>query len=86
MTLLLIWQPDHSAVVPKFGDWDESNPASAEGYTTIFNQVQQERQVEAGNAPVVASATPYSNGLHMQSDNKNSSVCGAFLLIYKKPY
>ncbi|KAF5452116.1 hypothetical protein F2P56_027149 [Juglans regia] len=70
--------PDHSAAVPKFGDWDESNPASAEGYTAIFNLVKQERQVEAGNAPVVGSGTPYSNGLHTQSDNKNSKGCCCF--------
>ncbi|CAN1269573.1 RPM1-interacting protein 4, partial [Linum perenne] len=36
-------QPDQSSAVPKFGDWDENNPASADGYTHIFNKVREER-------------------------------------------
>ncbi|XP_038704876.1 RPM1-interacting protein 4-like [Tripterygium wilfordii] len=36
--------PDKSAAVPKFGDWDENNPASADGYTHIFQKVREERQ------------------------------------------
>ncbi|XP_039021120.1 RPM1-interacting protein 4-like [Hibiscus syriacus] len=35
--------PDKGAAVPKFGDWDENNPSSADGYTHIFNQVREER-------------------------------------------
>ncbi|KAK9013346.1 hypothetical protein V6N11_041359 [Hibiscus sabdariffa] len=35
--------PDKGAAVPKFGDWDERNPSSADGYTHIFNQVREER-------------------------------------------
>ncbi|KAE9450711.1 hypothetical protein C3L33_17385, partial [Rhododendron williamsianum] len=38
-------QPDHGPVVPKFGDWDESNPASAEGYTHMFEKVREEKQI-----------------------------------------
>ncbi|CAN1767497.1 RPM1-interacting protein 4 [Linum perenne] len=36
-------RPDQSSAVPKFGDWDENNPASADGYTHIFNKVREER-------------------------------------------
>lgn len=32
--------------MPKFGDWD-SNPASADGYTHIFNKVREEKQTQA---------------------------------------
>ncbi|XP_040997092.1 RPM1-interacting protein 4-like isoform X1 [Juglans microcarpa x Juglans regia] len=63
--------PDHSAAIPKFGEWDESNPVSAVGYTEIFNIMQQEKQVEAGKVPVVASENSHSNG-YKQPDNKNS--------------
>ncbi|XP_059448428.1 RPM1-interacting protein 4-like isoform X2 [Corylus avellana] len=69
--------PDHSAAVPKFGDWDESNPASSEGYTAIFNRVREEKQVEAGKVPATAGDTPYSNG-HKQSGNENSKGCFCF--------
>ncbi|KAL6342763.1 hypothetical protein AAG906_016597 [Vitis piasezkii] len=37
-------KPDDSTAVPKFGDWDERNPSSAEGYTHIFNKVHEEKQ------------------------------------------
>ncbi|XP_074377794.1 RPM1-interacting protein 4-like [Apium graveolens] len=33
--------PDHGPVVPKFGDWDESDPSAGEGYTHIFNKVRE---------------------------------------------
>jgi RPM1-interacting protein 4 len=79
--MVLMWQPDPSAAVPKFGDWDESNPASSEGYTAIFNRVREEKQVEAGKMPAAASEPPYSNG-YKQPGNENSKVCTAFLLIY----
>ncbi|XP_020204075.1 RPM1-interacting protein 4 [Cajanus cajan] len=36
--------PDKGAAVPKFGDWDVNNPASADGFTHIFNKVREEKQ------------------------------------------
>ncbi|KAH9649754.1 RPM1-interacting protein 4 [Citrus sinensis] len=47
---------DHTAPVPEFGDWDEPDPTSADGYTYIFNQVREERLKGTGN--VAAAATP----------------------------
>lgn len=44
-------QSDKGSTVPRFGEWDENDPASAEGYTHIFNNVRQERQSAAGNGP-----------------------------------
>lgn len=38
--------PTRGSAVPKFGDWD-SNPASADGYTHIFNKVREEKQTQA---------------------------------------
>uniref|UniRef100_A0A0E0CEA4 RIN4 pathogenic type III effector avirulence factor Avr cleavage site domain-containing protein n=1 Tax=Oryza meridionalis TaxID=40149 RepID=A0A0E0CEA4_9ORYZ len=35
--------PTRGSAVPRFGDWD-SNPASADGYTHIFNKVREEKQ------------------------------------------
>ncbi|KAK3122210.1 hypothetical protein QOZ80_8BG0666480 [Eleusine coracana subsp. coracana] len=37
--------PTRGSAVPKFGDWD-SNPASADGYTHIFNKVREEKQTQ----------------------------------------
>ena len=36
-------QPDKGAAVPRFGEWDENDPASADNYTHIFNKVREEK-------------------------------------------
>ncbi|CAK9173717.1 unnamed protein product [Ilex paraguariensis] len=45
--------PDRSPAIPKFGEWNESDPASVEGFTHIFNRVREERQVGAGTKVLV---------------------------------
>ncbi|KAL0340598.1 UNVERIFIED_CONTAM: RPM1-interacting protein 4 [Sesamum radiatum] len=65
--------PDRSPAVPKFGDWDETNPASAEGYTHIFNRVREKKHSETGKVPVVPTETSHSNG-HKQYGNDNAKV------------
>ncbi|XP_075096981.1 RPM1-interacting protein 4 isoform X1 [Nicotiana tabacum] len=52
---------DDSPAVPKFGDWDESDPASAEGYTQIFDKVREEKQTGAAKVPGTSTDTSYSN-------------------------
>ncbi|CAA6670701.1 unnamed protein product [Spirodela intermedia] len=42
--------------LPKFGDWDVNNPASAEGFTMIFNKVRDEKKT-GGGAVVLGSPT-----------------------------
>ncbi|KAK8506048.1 hypothetical protein V6N13_002703 [Hibiscus sabdariffa] len=51
--------PDKGAAVPKFGDWDEKNPSTADGYTHIFNLVREERN-NGGNA-TPGERSPYNN-------------------------
>ncbi|KAM3289256.1 RPM1-interacting protein 4 isoform X1 [Capsicum chacoense] len=53
--------PDDSPAVPKFGDWDENDPASAEGYTQIFNKVREEKQTGAAKVPATSTDTSYSS-------------------------
>lgn len=69
--------PDHSPAVPKFGEWDEADPTSAEGYTHIFNKVREERQSGAGKVPVMPTETSYSNG-QKRIANDNSKSCWCF--------
>ncbi|CAL1354498.1 unnamed protein product [Linum trigynum] len=57
-----------SSAVPKFGDWDEMDPSSADGYTHIFNRVREER-----HAAAAGGNTPVSNGTgtrHSQQANR----------------
>ncbi|KAJ8461722.1 hypothetical protein OPV22_034648 [Ensete ventricosum] len=40
---------DKGRSLPKFGEWDVNDPASAEGFTVIFNKARDERKT-GGNA------------------------------------
>lgn len=42
------------AALPKFGEWDDKNPQSAENYTHIFNKVREQRSA----GPVPINSTP----------------------------
>ncbi|XP_026457591.1 RPM1-interacting protein 4-like isoform X1 [Papaver somniferum] len=66
--------PDKGAAVPKFGDWDESDPASADGFTHIFNKVREEKQGGAAKLPSMSNDS-YSNG-HKQVNYGDSAMCG----------
>ncbi|KAF6153808.1 hypothetical protein GIB67_001041 [Kingdonia uniflora] len=35
---------DKGGPLPKFGDWDVNDPASAEGFTVIFNKARDEKK------------------------------------------
>ncbi|THG02768.1 hypothetical protein TEA_002788 [Camellia sinensis var. sinensis] len=66
--------PDRGAAVPKFGEWDESNPSSADGYTDIFNKVREEKNSAAGKAPSVTNGSSYTN-TRKQNTNDDVKVC-----------
>lgn len=40
---------EKGAPLPKFGEWDVNDPASAEGFTVIFNKARTEKK--AGGRP-----------------------------------
>jgi RPM1-interacting protein 4 len=67
--------PDRSAAVPKFGDWDEKNPESADGYTHIFNQVREQRLMEAGKSPAVGNERSYTAARKQNTDDDIKSCC-----------
>ncbi|XP_029128688.1 protein NOI4-like [Cajanus cajan] len=41
---------DTGRALPKFGEWDVNDPASAEGYTVIFEKVRDEKKTGAGKS------------------------------------
>lgn len=63
---------DKGAAVPKFGEWDESNPSSADGYTHIFNKVREERRVGDGGVSGMATEQSYNK---VQNNDKAKSCC-----------
>lgn len=66
--------PDRGATVPKFGDWDESDPSSSENYTNIFTRVREERQTEDGSLPTGTNVSRSRNS----SGAENSKRCCCF--------
>ncbi|KAK7382692.1 hypothetical protein VNO80_01676 [Phaseolus coccineus] len=70
--------PDKGAAVPKFGDWDVNNPASADGFTHIFNKVREERQGgPAQDAPGTLNGRPQQNRGQF-NDDKVQCCCFAW--------
>ncbi|KAM2231105.1 hypothetical protein ACFX1S_015436 [Malus domestica] len=49
---------DKGRPLPKFGEWDVNNPASAEGFTVIFNKARDEKKTSAAQVKIV---TPRKN-------------------------
>lgn len=39
---------DKGRPLPKFGEWDVNNPATAEGFTVIFNKARDDKKTNAG--------------------------------------
>ncbi|XP_031476174.1 RPM1-interacting protein 4 [Nymphaea colorata] len=66
---------DKGAAVPKFGDWDEANPSSADGYTHIFNQVRAEKQVGSAKVPMISTETPAAYGHKEPASGRSSIWC-----------
>jgi RPM1-interacting protein 4 len=67
--------PEKVTVVPKFGDWDENNPSSADGYTHIFNKVREER---SSGANVTGSSRTPTHPSPRSNPSSNTSKCCCF--------
>jgi hypothetical protein len=50
--------------LPKFGEWDVNNPASAEGFTVIFNKARDEKKTNTA----VNNVTPRRNDPAVQNE------------------
>ncbi|KAL6204110.1 hypothetical protein ACLB2K_021379 [Fragaria x ananassa] len=50
---------DKGRPLPKFGEWDVNDPASAEGFTVIFNKARDEKKT--GGKPESPSKADQSN-------------------------
>ncbi|KAE8000004.1 hypothetical protein FH972_004376 [Carpinus fangiana] len=66
--------PEKGTAVPKFGAWDENNPASAEGFTHIFDKVREERQTGVERIPG-PNEISYNNTRRQNPDDSAKSCC-----------
>lgn len=69
--------PDDSPAVPKFGDWDDNDPKSAEDFSQIFQLVRDDRHSGAGKVPHLSSDGSHPNGLK-QRGKENPKIWGCF--------
>eukprot|EP01018_Ginkgo_biloba_P003393 Gb_02314 [translate_table: standard] len=72
--------PDRNAALPKFGAWNENDPASADGFTFIFNKAREEKQTSTAKFPTIHSDTASYDSGHKQSNisRSKSAVCCCF--------
>lgn len=66
--------PDRGAAVPRFGEWDENNPSSADNYTHIFNKVREERVT---GSPMVPGSDARPN-YNIPRNQTSSTKCSCF--------
>ncbi|KAH9331412.1 hypothetical protein KI387_003520, partial [Taxus chinensis] len=69
---------DKGRPLPKFGEWDVNDPASAEGFTVIFNKARDEKKT-GGNtripgAPADSPAKDDDVYKHHGDQNKSATV------------
>ncbi|XP_054804889.1 protein NOI4-like [Prosopis cineraria] len=59
--------------LPKFGEWDVNDPASAEGFTVIFNKARDEKKTGGASGRHSSQRRVDShNDKKKQSPNSNS--------------
>ncbi|XP_078175886.1 RPM1-interacting protein 4-like isoform X2 [Carex rostrata] len=70
-------KPERASALPKFGEWDEKGPSSAETYTRIFDRVREDKQSGLDQQPDTANnlVNPQYN---KQFDSYQPSGCLCF--------
>ncbi|KAI8551674.1 hypothetical protein RHMOL_Rhmol06G0204500 [Rhododendron molle] len=53
--------------LPKFGEWDANNPASADGFTVIFNKARDEKRT-TGTAGTIVAPQRNDNHVYKQTE------------------
>ncbi|XAR53829.1 hypothetical protein NMG60_11022522 [Bertholletia excelsa] len=63
--------------MPKFGEWDERDPQSGEGFTIIFNKLKREKQIADAKFPT-PQQQPSINTCHQKQDTHSKVCCCLF--------
>ncbi|KAJ6751528.1 hypothetical protein OIU85_002006 [Salix viminalis] len=58
---------DQGRPLPKFGEWDVNNPASAEGFTVIFSKARDEKKSGTASGAGAASQRKTNSSQAKQS-------------------
>ncbi|KAG5412274.1 hypothetical protein IGI04_008593, partial [Brassica rapa subsp. trilocularis] len=60
--------------LPKFGEWDVNNPASAEGFTVIFSKASDEKKTKKASGAVPNSQRNQNSDQNNHHDSQNSKA------------
>lgn len=77
------FQPEKGAAVPRFGDWDEKNPASGDNYTHAFNIVRHEKISGSPMVPNMSAEQAYATRQKPNGGDKHK-VCYVIYQIFSK--
>ncbi|KAK7399635.1 hypothetical protein VNO78_10822 [Psophocarpus tetragonolobus] len=61
--------------LPKFGEWDVNDPASAEGFTVIFNKARDEKKTGRGGSGRVTSQRRNNSRKDDEKSSKKKWFC-----------
>ncbi|KAL0450738.1 UNVERIFIED_CONTAM: protein NOI4 [Sesamum latifolium] len=67
--------------LPKFGEWDVNNPASADGFTVIFAKARDEKK--ANDTAAAAAPQPSFDSMPQQHSSHGNSQKKKALLFLK---
>lgn len=66
---------DTARPLPKFGEWDVNDPASAEGFTVIFNKARDERKTGGKPESPAKVDSNYKHGMESGKPQKKWFCC-----------
>ncbi|EOY22361.1 RPM1-interacting protein 4 family protein, putative [Theobroma cacao] len=61
--------------LPKFGEWDVNNPATAEGFTVIFNKARHEKKTRGSAGTIMSPTTDKIENVTSPSPRKTKWFC-----------
>ncbi|KAI4368460.1 hypothetical protein MLD38_017016 [Melastoma candidum] len=67
---------EESRPLPKFGEWDVNDPASAEGFTVIFSKAREEKVAKAPSGNVRSLRKPDSKARQPKTATRRWFCCG----------
>lgn len=79
-----LFQQEKGRALPKFGEWDVNNPASAEGFTVIFNKARDDKKTNISTPSVVKVNTPQKITENNHPQKKVETHHKVYYLAYHK--
>ncbi|KAJ6314758.1 hypothetical protein OIU78_018275 [Salix suchowensis] len=76
-------QQDQGRPLPKFGEWDVNNPASAEGFTVIFSKARDEKK--SGTASGAGAASQRKTNSSQANSQYPPPVSEEMVLLFLRP-